>query len=108
MDGQRGSSIAPSQTRNSKKSKPRWECQTVRRIAVPIHQADWELLLATIARQMYDWSYQLPGSPPFKASSFIHPRTEIPTHPSPSTPGRNGMRDEFDKCEESNALKRPA
>lgn len=73
MEVQRVSSNSPSKevpevkkSQGSKKSKPRWECQSVKCVPINLKTSEWEQLLATLAREMYDLSHQLPDVTAFK------------------------------------------
>jgi hypothetical protein len=46
-----------------KKTRTRWEIQSVSRIGIWIEERDWNAAIETVAREVYNWgSYQLPAS----------------------------------------------
>ncbi len=74
----------------ARSQKPRWECHAVRLIAVPIEEREFQDHLATVARELYLWSHQLPQ---FQAEAF--PRSsESPILSSVAQATGNGEIDE--------------
>jgi hypothetical protein len=81
--------------------RQRWECEIVQLIATPVDSTEWQYLLETLARELYDLGHQLQEAVPVvqtrlgentRSYSLHHPeRTETQT-PTDASVGEGGVR----------------